>query len=168
MNKAKISAIVAMAENRVIGKDNSLIWHLPADLKHFKATTMGKPMIMGRKSFESLPGILPGRAHIVITRSPKPDEAPVHYASSLDQAIEKASQMNEEEIFITGGGEIYKQALPLIDRLYLTLVHADYEGDTHFPKLNWEEWDVTDTDEHEQDLEKDRPAFTIMTLDRIK
>lgn len=174
MSKIKLSAIVAMAENRIIGRDNTLIWHLPDDLKHFKKTTMGKPMIMGRKSFESLPGILPGRPHIIVTRKPAddtPDES-VYYAASVEAAITKARALAEKEglneIFITGGGEIYKQTLPLVDRLYLTLVHQDYEGDTSFPKINWDDWDIADTEEFEEDEAKDRPAFTIFTLDRVK
>lgn len=166
-SKKKISAIVAMAENRIIGRDNSLIWHLPDDLKHFKKTTMGKPMIMGRKSFDSLPGTLPGRPHIIITRKTSmADNAPVYYAPSLKEAIDKASNLTQEnEIFITGGGQIYEQSIDLIDRLYLTLVHADYDGDTYFPKIKWDHWDITDTQEFDED--GDKPAFTIMTLDRI-
>lgn len=170
MSKAKptLSAIVAMAENRIIGKDNTLIWHLPDDLKHFKATTMGKPIIMGRKSFESLPGMLPGRPHIVISRSQilAHESDQFHGVQSIEDAIELASTLNDEEILITGGGEIYTQTLPMLDKLYLTIVHKDYEGDTHFPKLNWDEWDVTDVVEHEANEEKDNPAFTIMTLER--
>jgi len=168
MNKTKptLSAIVAMAENRVIGKDNTLIWHLPADLKHFKATTMGKPLIMGRKSFESLPGMLPGRPHIVISRSQilAHESENFYGVQSITDAIDLASTINQDEIFITGGGEIYKQTLDMLDKLYLTIVHKDYEGDTYFPKINWDNWDITDTVEHEAEEEKDNPAFTIMTL----
>ncbi len=174
MNEIKLCAIVAMAENRVIGRDNALIWHLPEDLKHFKRTTMGAPMIMGRKSFESLPGILPGRPHIVISRQAdafnRTDEG-VYGADSLEVAIEQAKVLADEsgldQIFITGGGEIYKQSLPLVGRLYLTIVHHDYEGDTSFPVLKWDEWDIIDSEEFEEDEEKQRPAFTIMTLDRL-
>ena len=169
MAKPKISAIVAMAENRVIGKDNALIWHLPADLKHFKATTMGKPLIMGRKSFESLPGILPGRPHIVISRSMilAHESDQFHGVQSIEEAIDLASTLNQEEIFIAGGGQIYEQALPLVSTLYLTIVHADFDGDTHFPKLNWDEWEEVSSVEHEEDEANDRPAFTIMTLQRV-
>lgn len=169
MSKIKLSAIVAMAENRVIGGDNKLLWHLPADLKHFKNTTMNKPMIMGRKSFESLPGILPGRPHIVISRSMvlAHESDQFHGVQSIDDAIELASTFDTDEIMICGGGEIYKQTLDTLDRLYLTIVHKDYEGDTHFPKLNWDHWEVGDVVEHEEDDEKDRPAFTIFTLDKI-
>ncbi len=165
----KLCAIVAMAENRVIGKDNSLIWHLPEDLKHFKRTTMGKPMIMGRKSFESLPGLLPGRPHIIISRSDTTFEG-AHHVSSIEEGIalgrKIAEEAGQDEIFITGGGEIYKQTLPDIERLYLTIVHDEFEGDTYFPAINWDEWDITEDIEHEADEEKSRPAFTIFTLDR--
>lgn len=175
MSSIKISSIVAMAENRVIGNDNSLIWHLPADLKHFKRVTMGKPMIMGRKSFESLPGVLPGRPHIIVSRSDSSEAAlandAVHWAGDLAKAISVAKNLAKEsgndEVFITGGGEIYKQTMDQIDRLYLTIVHNDYKGDTYFPQLNWDEWDIVDTEEYEEDEEKNRPAFTIMTLEKI-
>lgn len=174
MRRIKLCAIVAMSENRVIGKDNRLIWHLPADLKHFKDKTMGKPLVMGRKSFNSLPGILPGRPHVVVSRSdPGPEmlgHDNVYCVNDIEKAINKACVLAHEkrqsEVFITGGGEIYKQTLPVIERLYLTIVHADYEGDTFFPKLEWEEWKITDTQEYEAESAKNRPSFTIMTLDR--
>lgn len=171
IKKMKLSAIAAMAENRVIGKDNALIWHLPADLKHFKAVTMGSPLVMGRKSFESLPGVLPGRPHIVVSRSQHSyDHENVHGAQGLEDGISQARTIAQEtgadEIFIAGGGEIYTQTLDQIERLYLTLVHADYEGDAYFPKMNWSHWDVIDVAEHEEDPAKNRPAFTIMTLDK--
>ena len=172
MSKSKqplLSAIVAMAENRIIGGDNKLLWHLPEDLKHFKTTTIGKPMIMGRKSFESLPGILPGRPHIVISRSMilAHDSDQFHGVTSIDDAIELAGTFDADEILICGGGEIYKQTLPDVQRLYLTIVHQDYEGDTKFPKLNWDEWEIINTVEHDENEDKNRPAFTIFTLDRI-
>lgn len=175
MKKIKISVIVAMAENRVIGKNNTLIWHLPDDLKHFKATTMGKPLIMGRKSFQSLPGVLPGRPHIVVSRSaPTPEmlgHDNVYGAETLEDAITKATELahnaDQDEIFITGGGQIYEQTLPMVERLYITIVHADYEGDTRFPKLEWEDWEIVDAVEHDPDVKNDRPSFTIMTLERV-
>lgn len=166
MGDIKLSAIVAMAENRVIGKDNTLLWHLPEDFKHFKRTTMGNPMIMGRKTFESLPGMLPGRPHIVITRTPPQKEKEnLHYVTSLDDAISLGKQLTQKskkhEVFVIGGGEIYKQCMSKLDRLYLTLVHNDYDGDTKFPEINWDEWNV----ENEEHIEGD-PPFTIMTLNR--
>jgi dihydrofolate reductase len=169
-NKPILSAIVAMAENRAIGKDNKLLWHIPEDLKHFKNTTMGKPMIMGRKSFESLPGMLPGRPHIVISRSMvlAHESDQFHGVQSIKDAIELASTLNQEEIFITGGGEIYKQTLGMLDRLYLTIVHHEYDGDTFFPAIDWDQWTISDTIEHEADENNNRPAFTIMTLEKQK
>lgn len=165
-----LCAIVAMAQNGVIGQDNKLLWHIPADLQHFKRTTMGKPMIMGRKTFESLPGILPGRPHIVVSRStgPSPPHKNVHYVPSIEAGIEKAQdfvgeQVGDEapEIFITGGGEIYRQSLPMVQRLYLTIVHRDYDGDTAFQAFDWNDWTIKHEQRHEDD-----PAFTFYTLER--
>lgn len=169
--KIRISSIAAMAKNRVIGKDNTLIWHLPEDLKHFKRTTMGKPMVMGRKCFESLPGLLPGRAHIVVSRSGFTDgREQVYSASSIEEGIELAKKIatdsEEDEIFITGGGEIYKQTMNRIERLYLTILKRDYEGDTFFPEVDFENWHETEREDFPADSENDRPAFTILTLDR--
>lgn len=169
----ELCAIVAMAENRVIGGDNKLLWHIPADLKHFKRTTMGCPLIMGRKTFQSLPGVLPGRPHIVISRSGAPDTAQsdmVHYKRSIEDAIahgtDIANQTDVNRVFITGGGEIYRQTLPHVHRLHLTIVHKAYEGDTVFPEINWNEWDVTQKDEFEaEQTDKGmRPAFTIYEM----
>ena len=160
--KPRLSSIVAMAQNNVIGGDNKLLWHISEDLKHFKATTMGKPMIMGRKTFESFGGKpLPGRDHIVISRSPQADEERVFWVSSIDEAIAKAATLNDEEVFITGGGEIYKQTLERIDRLYLTVVARDYDGDAIFPALNWDDWIKTEERPHDGD-----PSFTIYVLDK--
>jgi len=162
MSKPRLSSIVAMAQNNVIGGDNKLLWHLSEDLKHFKRTTMGKPMIMGRKTFESFGGKpLPGRDHIVISRSPQPDQERVFWVTSIDEAIEKANALTDDEIMICGGGEIYKQTLDTIDRLYLTVVGRDYEGDTTFPTLNWNGWVKTEERPHDGD-----PSFTIYVLDR--
>lgn len=185
MSKIKLCSIVAMAENRVIGKDNALLWHIPEDFKHFKATTMGKPMIMGRKTFESLPGMLPGRAHIVVSRSAGTQGTPLgksnndahpspnlHYVRSIEDGRalgeEIAAENGADEIFIIGGGEIYRQTLPLIDRLYLTIVHQDYEGDTFFPEFNWNDFTITREDRHDasSDSGGDQPAFTFFTLER--
>ncbi len=176
MSIIKLAAIVAMSENRIIGRDNQLIWHLPEDLKHFKKTTMGKPLIMGRKSFESLPGVLPGRPHVVVSRS-KPSSQMlindnIRNVTSLEDAIATAQDLalkaGEDEVFIAGGGEVYRQTLPQVQRLYLTIVHQDYEGDTEFPKLQWEEWSVEDVQEFDENPEKDLPSFTIMRLERIR
>ncbi|MEM7680046.1 MAG: dihydrofolate reductase [Pseudomonadota bacterium] len=159
-----ISLIVAASDNNVIGKDNDLLWHIPADFKHFKNTTMGKPMIMGRKTFQSLPGLLPGRAHIVVSRSGFEAEG-VESASSLEEGIELAKAHGTDEIFIIGGAQIYEQALPLCDRLYLTRVHQEYEGDAFFPEISNDEWTLKKEDRHDAD-DQGRPAFTILTFER--
>jgi len=172
MSDIKISSIVATARNRVIGKDNELLWHIPADFKHFKATTMGKPMIMGRKTYKSLPAMLKGRDHIIITRNAIDfeDDEFIWYCGSIEDAIEKAKAIAEkdgvDEIFIIGGGQIYAATMPIIDRLYLTLVERDYEGDTRFPEINWDEWTILNEEKIEEETEKDRPSCTIYTLER--
>lgn len=153
----KLSSIVAMTQNRVIGKNNAMPWHVPEDLKRFKALTMGKPMIMGRKCFESLPGILPGRPHIVVSRtSPRNTTTnnKVHYVKSIREGINLGKGMAREsgadEVFIIGGGEIYAQTMGMIDRLYLTLLHEEYEGDTFFPAFDWAAWKVLLEQKEEQ------------------
>jgi len=135
-----ISIIVAFANNRVIGKDNQLIWHLPNDLKHFKAVTSGHPVIMGRKTYESIGRLLPNRKNIIVTRNTAYQVEGAHVFNSLEAAIE--SCIGEEEIFIIGGSEIYGQALTLAHKLYITEVLHEFEGDAFFPEINFEEWKV--------------------------
>lgn len=137
-----LSLVAAMAKNRTIGNDNKLIWHLPEDLAFFKTTTKSKIMIMGRKTFDSLPKALPGRFHIVISRSttlPASSEC-VHFVNSVDQSITKAQQLVEngwpEEVCVIGGAEIYKLFLPLAHRIYLTELSKNFEGDTFFPEFD--------------------------------
>lgn len=140
-HRARISSVVAIGNgkvhNRVIGNGNGLLWHIPDDLKRFKQLTLGHPVIMGRKTFESIVAILgkalPGRTNIVITRDTSWSYPDVVVAHSLEDALEKARALDTEEIFIGGGGQIYEQALPIIDRLYLTLIEDDKEGDSFFP-----------------------------------
>lgn len=148
-----ISIIVAVSENSVIGRDNDLPWHLPADLKHFMNTTRGHPVVMGRKTFESLQQPLTNRPNIVITRDPEYTAEGAFIAHSLDEALAKARQVSsdDEEIFILGGSEIFRQALPLADRLYLTLVHAQVEGDVYFPQWDESRWKLVDEVHHERD-----------------
>lgn len=133
-----LSIIVAFANNRVIGKDNQLIWHLPNDLKHFKNITSGHTVIMGRKTYESIGRLLPNRKNIIITRNSeyKLEGAEIHH--SLKSAIDSCA--SEEEVFIIGGSEIYGQSLPLAGRLYITEVLHDFEGDAFFPEINFDEW----------------------------
>ena len=138
-----LSIIAAVARNGVIGKDNQLLWHLPEDMRHFRETTRGKPVIMGRKTWESLPDAfrpLPGRNNIVASRNPAYQPARAMLASTLNDAILKAG--GAKEVFVIGGAELYRQALPIADRLYLTEIDQDFEGDASFPdieKSNWEE-----------------------------
>lgn len=138
-----IAIIVAVASNNVIGKDNELPWHLPEDLKWFKRQTLGKPILMGRKTFESLGRLLPGRTHIVISRNPLFQPEGAHVVPSLEKAIELGSAFADkdgvDEIMVIGGGEIYSQAIPMADKIYRTLVDLEPEGDTFFPELG-SEW----------------------------
>ena len=137
-----LSLIVAIAKNDVIGGDNKLLWHISEDLKRFKEITLNKTIIMGRKTFESLPGILPGRQHVIITRDKNytVDSDKVTIVHSLEEVLEKYKDSNEEA-FIIGGGEIYKAMLPHCNNLYLTKVNKDYHGDTYLPIdiTQWEE-----------------------------
>ncbi|MFM7016480.1 MAG: dihydrofolate reductase [Bacteroidota bacterium] len=136
----EISIIVAFANNQVIGKDNQLIWHLPNDLKHFKKITSGHPVIMGRKTFESIGRLLPNRKNIIITRNSGYQIEGAHIFNSIESAVESCQE--DEEIFIIGGSEIYGQALTLAKKLYITELLHDFEGDAFFPQINYEEWDL--------------------------
>lgn len=131
-----LSIIVAMAKNRVIGNKGKIPWHLPEDLKRFKQLTMGHPIIMGRKTFDSIGKPLPGRTNIVITRNKQFSAQGVVRADNLDDAIRKAGGQNE--IFVIGGAEIYREALPRADKIYLTLIEQEFEGDTFFPEVELE------------------------------
>lgn len=134
----RIAMIAAMAKNLVIGKDNQMPWHLPEDLKHFKAMTMGKPVVMGRKTFESIGRPLPGRHNIVITRQADYQPDGVTCVSSFDQAIEVAGEC--EELVVMGGGQLYAELLPMADVLYLTEIDLQVEGDTYFPDWDDGSW----------------------------
>ncbi len=136
----QVAIISALGQNRVIGINNQLPWRLPEDLKHFKALTMGCPMIMGRKTFESLPGLLPGRPHWVITRNAEFEAAGATPFASIAAAIEAAKSAGYEKVFVIGGGEIYQQSLALTDTLYLTEVALSPEGDAFFPEFDLAIW----------------------------
>jgi dihydrofolate reductase len=139
-----LALIVAAAENGVIGRNNALPWHLPEDLRYFKRLTMGKPIIMGRKTFASIGKPLPGRTNIVITRNPVFRAEGVEVVSSLAAALELAQHIalvdGAEEAVVIGGAEIYRAALPQAERLYLTEVHAVVEGDAVLPEIDWNKW----------------------------
>lgn len=134
-----------MARNRVIGRNGGLPWHVPEDLKRFKALTMGKPLVMGRKTWESLPGLLPGRPHVVVTRRQDYAAEGIHVVATLEAALQKADALaaasDADEIMVIGGAEIYRAALPHAQRIYLTEIDAEVEGDTWFPELGCE-WKI--------------------------
>ena len=137
-----LSLIAAVARNRVIGNNNQLLWHLPEDMRHFRETTRGKPVIMGRKTWESLPDSfrpLPGRLNVVVSRNPAYQALGATLAGSLEDAMLCAG--DAREIFIIGGEELYRQAIPKADRLYLTEVEADFAGDAFFPEVPKQDWD---------------------------
>lgn len=143
-----LSIIVAKASNNIIGGDNKLLWHISQDLKRFKEITSGHTIIMGRKTFESLPKILPNRHHIVITRDKnfKVDSPSVEVVNDINTVITKYEN-SSEEVFIIGGGEIYKFLLPHTKKLYLTRIYKDFDGDTKFPKINFDDWTIDNQSE---------------------
>ncbi|SMC58892.1 dihydrofolate reductase [Pedobacter nyackensis] len=156
-----VSAVVAIAENNAIGKDNQLLWHLPADLKHFKQITSGHTIIMGRKTYDSIGKPLPNRRNIVITRTAGLLIPGVEVTGNIEDAL--ALCANEDEVFIIGGAEIYKTTLAVTDRIYLTRVHENYEADAFFPEIDFNEWEETSVEKHLPD-EKNRVAYTFSTL----
>lgn len=161
-----LSAIVAMAENRVIGKNNQLPWHLPADLKHFKAITTGNPILMGRKTYESIGKPLPNRTNIIITRDTNFTAPGCFVVNSIEKAITLASEQGSKEIFIIGGAEVYRQLLPHIERIYLTLVHSNIDGDTYFPELDPNVWHELNRETHAAD-EANGYAYSFIELGRV-
>jgi dihydrofolate reductase len=144
-----------MGKNHTIGKDNALLWHIPDDLKRFKALTLGHPVIMGRKTFESIVGVLgkalPGRTNIVVTRDMNWNYEGVTVVHSLEEAMAKARGIDSEEIFIGGGTQLYTQALPFVDRLYLTLIEDEKDGDAYFPDYETEFTKKMSEESHEWD-----------------
>ncbi|MBU0499007.1 MAG: dihydrofolate reductase [Gammaproteobacteria bacterium] len=163
--KPLISLIAAMAENRVIGRDNRLPWHLPADLQHFKKLTLGKPIIMGRKTWESLPGLLPERKHIVLSRNRRYRAEGAALAQDLENAVEAAGKV--AEICVVGGAAIYKLALPLADRIYLTLVHARVDGDAFFPALDEGQWRLSLREDHPANGKNPFP-YSFLYYERLR
>ena len=161
-----IALIVAVAENGVIGRAGQLPWHLPDDLKRFKALTMGKPMLMGRRTFESIGRPLPGRTSLVLTHStdwgPPPGALAVH---SVDEALAEARRGGAGELAVIGGAEVFRLALPLARRIDLTRVHAEVEGDVYFPKLDPREWRETERVTHPADA-RHAHAMTFSVLER--
>ncbi len=160
----KLSIIVAMSKNNVIGRGGELPWRLSADLQRFKRLTMGHPIIMGRKTFDSIGRPLPGRTSIVITRQANYRNVGVLIARSLPEAIRLAG--DTDEVFVIGGGEIYSQALPLADRLYMTVVDENTDGDTHFPNWDPGQWRFVEETSHPADA-KNLYSMHFRVFDRV-
>jgi dihydrofolate reductase len=167
----ELAIIVAAAENGVIGKNNALPWRIPADMRYFKRTTMGKPIVMGRKTFESIGKPLPGRTNIVITRNPAFVAEGVKVVSSLDEALKLAEDIavadGAEELVVIGGAEIYRSAMPRADRLYLTEVHASVEGDALLPEIDWSHWREVGRERHQAESPGDHD-FSFVRYERAE
>lgn len=163
-----VSIIVAVSENNVIGKDNDLVWHLPDDMKFFKEKTEKHHVLMGRRNFESIPEKyrpLKRRMNIVVSRSEFPDETDLRFVKSLQEGLKIALDNDEEELFIIGGGEIYRQSLSIADKIYLTRVHQAFEGDTYFPELDMKIWKEVSRKHHKKD---DRHPVEFTFLEYVK
>ncbi len=161
-----VSIIVARSLNHAIGKDNQLLWHLPADLKFFKTTTMGCPVVMGRKTFQSIGRTLPGRKNVVITRDKNfnsDNQFDILVVGSVDEALVKLH--SEKEVFIIGGGEIYQQSMDAVDTIYLTLVNTVIEADVYFPEIDKTKFDLVWEEKHVAD-EKNKFDYTFQKFDR--
>ena len=158
-----VSLVVAAAKNRVIGRDGELPWHLPDDLRHFKRLTTGKPVVMGRRTFESIGRPLPDRHNIVMTRDPDYTARDCDVVTSVRDALRLAG--DGTEVMVIGGGQVYRDFLPRADRIYLTRVQAEIEGDTHFPEIDTNEWQLVSSEHHDAD-DKHAPAFEMMVFER--
>ncbi len=161
----RISLIVAKSENNVIGLNNKLPWHLKDDLQNFKKLTMGHHILMGRKTFESIGKVLPGRMSLVISSESRPNQESVFWFNSIFRAIKQAERNGESELFIIGGEKIYKYALSLVDRIYLTEVKAMINGDVYFPPLSLKNWKKVSEQNFQKNTENDFD-FVIQVLDR--
>ena len=159
------SIMVARSDNHVIGKDNQLPWRMPADLRYFKQTTMGHYCIMGRKTFESVDNPLPGRTNVIITRQPEYHAEGCLVVHNLEEAFRQGEEQAQAEIFILGGAEIYKQALDVVDRIYLTEIKTIVDGDTFFPKIDYTQWKETKREEHSAD-EKNPYDYAFVVLEK--
>jgi dihydrofolate reductase len=156
-----ISAIAAMSENRVIGKGNQLPWHIPRDMKWFRKTTLGHPIIMGRKTFESVNKVLPGRENIIVSRQMDYQVPGGFVVSTLENALELCKG-KADEVFIVGGAELYRLALPQLDRLYLTQIHQIIEGDAFFPEFSWDDFKLVSREDYKEEY-----SFSFFILERI-
>ncbi len=163
MNHPEIILVVARADNGIIGADGGMPWRIPADLRHFKQITKGRPMIMGRKTFDSLPGLLDGRRHIVLTRDPQWEEDGAEIVFTAEDALKKA---NGPHVCVIGGAQIYDLFLPLADRIELTEIHAAPNGDTNISAFDPKIWKETKRENHA--AEDNIPAYSFVTLQRIE
>lgn len=157
----QISLIAALGKNRVIGNENRLVWQIPEDMKRFRQLTLGKPIIMGRKTFESIGKPLPNRKNIILTRDRNYKAQGCITTHSPDEALKAAR--GSEEIMIAGGEQIFREFLPMANRMYLTFIDEDFEGDAYFPEYNKDEWKETKREEHKNDYK-----YTFVDLERIK
>lgn len=170
--RVKISLIVALGSNHVIGKDNTMPWHLPGDLRYFKRITLNKPVVMGRNTFESIGKPLPQRSNIVISRNTGYQPAGTTVVHSLEEALQKGREVlrwldpGNDELMIIGGAQIYMQALPLAERLYLTQVHAQPQGDAFFPAFDRHEWNEVAREDHAA-CERNPHAYSFIVLDKL-
>ena len=157
-----ISIIVAIGENHAIGKNNQLLWHIPADLKHFKDITSGHSIIMGRKTFDSVGKPLPKRRNIVVSRQDLTIPG-CEVVKSIEEGLTLCA--GEDEVFIGGGAEIYRMAMQKTNRIYLTIIHKNYDADTFFPEINQDEWEEKQREDHQPD-EKNKLPYSFITLER--
>jgi dihydrofolate reductase len=164
----KVALIVAVSQNNVIGRDNQLPWHLPEDLQYFKSVTMGKPILMGRKTYDSIGRPLPGRTNIVITRDPSWAAEGVVVVNSLEDAISAGAEACEaadsDEVMVIGGAQIYRDCLPIAEKLYLTKVEAEVDGDAFFPKIDMDQWHKISEKEPKT---VDKHPYRFLILERI-
>jgi dihydrofolate reductase len=163
----RISIIAAVAENGIIGRQGQLPWRLSHDLRRFKQLTMGHTIIMGRRTWESIGRALPGRRTVVVSRRPgfRANVAGIETTGGLDQAVAIAQAAGDEEVFIIGGAELYRESLSRANRLHLTRVRADVDGDTFFPEIEWDNWQLVESEDHDAD-EKNEYAYRFETYDR--
>ncbi|HSM12751.1 MAG TPA: dihydrofolate reductase [Thermoanaerobaculia bacterium] len=163
-----VSLIAAVAANGVIGRDGGLPWRLPEDLRRFRCLTLGHFLIVGRRTWESVGRPLPGREFVVVTRRGGLADRSLRVARSVSEAIELARRAGDDEPFVAGGAGIYREALEqaLVDRIYLTRIEADYEGDTSFPPFDESAWELIDREDHAAEPEKELPAFAFLTYER--
>lgn len=166
----RISIIAAVAENGVIGRNGKLPWHLSDDLRRFKRLTMGHTILMGRRTWESIGRPLPGRRTIVVSRQPQyrvgADADNIEIATSLDDALRIAAAAGDDEVFIVGGAELYRESLTRVDRLYLTRVHAAVEGDAYFPVVDWGKWRLVESGVHDANDRNDYP-YSFEVYERL-